>query len=230
MQTTHSIKALLFDLDGTILDSKKSVLDATYFVAEQYAPGRFTYQEIESRFGESLDQFIKQLGSGKREEILVSYLERIESDHDSLVQPFPGIAKNLQALRQMGYKLAVVTNKQRNLTERELQLFSLRHLFQVVVTLDDVQEGKPSAEPIEKACLQLQVTQQEAMMVGDSVVDVQAARAAQVCCAVVNWYKPYHYPQWEPEYRFDNIGQLVASLFLQHGKEIQEKEVADLTY
>jgi pyrophosphatase PpaX len=203
MNDKSNIKAILFDLDGTLLDSKKSVLEAVYYTANKYAQGKFTFQDIEDRFGEPLDEFISELDMGTEEEIINTYMKHIKEHHDQSVLIFENVKESLEILKMNGLKLGIVTNKQKELTIRGLDLFNLTDLFDVIVTLDDVKVGKPSAEPILKAIDLLEVEKDEALMIGDTIFDVKAARAANVKVALLDWYNMYGHD--DPDFIFLNI-------------------------
>jgi len=207
-----SPKALLFDLDGTILDSKKNIIDAVYMTANHYVPGKFCYSDIEARFGESWDSFLPLLECPDRDAVMNTYLEHVRKTHDETVIPFPGMTEALYLLRSAGFKLAVVTNKQWSLTVRGLRLWEIDAFFDVIVTADDVRNGKPHPEPIKKACRELKVTRDEALMIGDSNYDIFAANMAGVRCAIIDWYKAYRVSHWMPDYYCYNIEEMLELL------------------
>lgn len=206
MTSMNNIKALLFDLDGTILDSKKSVIEAVFFTAEKFATGKFTYEDIEGRFGESFDEFMEYL-DGTKEEIMEAYMNHMYKHHDELVALFEGVKEALLVLKKQGLKLAVVTNKQRDLTIRALDLFKVTDYFDTILTLDDVNEGKPNPEIIHKAMDILGVSKDEVLMIGDTEFDVKAARAADVKVVVLDWYKSYVNQLPKPDYKFVSISE-----------------------
>lgn len=210
----NQIKCLLFDLDGTLLDSRDSVIDAVYHTSEKYMPGRFTRNDLLKRFGESFEDFLQEnvhlIHRGiSREEILATYFEYLEKNHDEKVRLFPRVKDCLEQLKSTGVRLEIVTNKQRDFTLQGLRLGQIDHLFDGIVTLDDVSKGKPSAEPILIAMDQLGVRPRETWMIGDSRYDVLAARSANVKCAVLEWYGEVEWADVVPDYRFADLAQLV---------------------
>lgn len=208
----NSVKGLLFDLDGTLFDSRQAIVEALLKTAEHYVPGKFCRADIEARFGETWGSFAALLGYADKQDVARTYIEFIRENHDELIVSFPGITKNLRLLRQAGYKLAIVTNNLWSLTLRGLRLHEIDSLFDVIVTIDDVENGKPDPEPVEKARRQLKLEKREVIMVGDSIYDVKAACAAGVECAVIDWYKSYCRDQWLPDYYFYNMDQFMEFL------------------
>lgn len=208
----NSLKAVLFDLDGTLLDSKKSVLEAVYYTSNKFRPGKYSYQEIEKRFGESMEEFIKLLGEERKKEILITYMEYITRNHDELVSLFPGVKESLSRLRKNDYRLAVITNKQKNLTLKGLELFNISGMFDTLVTVDDVKKGKPAPEPVERACIELGVDKGNVIMVGDTIFDVEAACRADVKSAVIDWYGNYPLRQLKPDYFYTSLTDFTDQL------------------
>jgi pyrophosphatase PpaX len=186
-------RCLLFDLDGTLLDSRDAVIDAVMYTAEHYLPGMFTREQLLARFGESFDDFLASevaphTKAFNREEIFGTFFAYVDEHHDRQIRLFPRVKEGLQALRGAGYQLAVVTNKQRTYTVRGLQIAGILNLFDAIVTIDDVRKGKPSAEPLQIAMNKLNVRPDEAVMVGDSKYDLLAAKAAGVKSVLLQWY------------------------------------------
>ena len=93
---------------------------------------------------------------------------------------FDGVPDALRRLRERGWRLACVTNKPREFTLPLLERAGLAELLDAVVCKDDVVHGKPHPEIVLQACSRLKVNPSEAVMIGDSLNDVQAARAAGV--------------------------------------------------
>jgi pyrophosphatase PpaX len=214
-----SIKALLFDLDGTLLDSKRAVVEAVYQTANHYAPGKLSYDEIGARFGASWESFVSLLGDFDKDAVIETFMKFVKERHDDLVTPFSGVTDYLVLLRNEGFRLAVVTNNKWSLALRGLRLYEIDSLFEAIVTIDDVQQGKPEPESIIKACRELRIDKREAMMIGDSIYDVKAAHAAGIPCAVIDWHKSYCNTQWLPDYYFYNMDEL-TDLLIQSQKQI----------
>ncbi|GIM45603.1 pyrophosphatase PpaX [Collibacillus ludicampi] len=184
MTRYHSI---LFDLDGTLLDSRKSVIQATYETACKFLPERLSYEDINARFGEPFSEFVSFVGlEAQADELLAYYMAQVEKNHDRLVRPYPFVIEGIALLREK-YQLAIVTNKERRLVMRGLNHFGLSDAFDVIVCIDDVQHGKPSAEPILKAISLLGSTPDRCLMVGDTIFDVMAAENAGVDCALLRY-------------------------------------------
>jgi phosphoglycolate phosphatase len=108
--------------------------------------------------------------------------------------PFPGVVEGLHALRAAGVPLACITNKAERFTVDLLRRTALDGFFDVLMCGDTVARKKPDPEPVLAACGRLGVAPADALMIGDSANDVQAARAAG--CPV--WCVPYGYNEGRP--------------------------------
>jgi len=218
------ITTIIFDLDGTILDSKKSVIQAVYYISQKYCPNSFKYEDIEKRFGEPLNEFISLIchSHTDKEKIFNDYMKYISNYHDSLVKLFPNVKEGLSILKEKGYKLAIATNKQRSLTYRALELFNIKDLFDAVICLDDVKKGKPDPEMLVLTCEKLGVTTKEAIMIGDSIFDIKAAEAVNVNSILLDWYGHFSDPTklgLRPNHVFTNIDEVLDKLLDQDYKE-----------
>lgn len=205
------ISAFLFDLDGTLLDSKKAIVNVIYCLCRKYGVDS-TYEKVESQFSSSFRQILQQFDTSRTDEIQADYFKWMLKEEEKVSRLFPAIRESLYFLKHKGNKVALVTNKERLIVENNLDKLKLGEFFDTVVTSCDVQNPKPSAEPLEKALETLQSHKHEAVMVGDSVFDVQAARNAQIPSAVIDWYKNYPLAQVKPNYYFNNISEMMVNL------------------
>lgn len=215
------ITCLLFDMDGTLLDSRNLFVDAVYATIQQFVPGAFTREQMEQRFGESfqacLDSVRQQLAADVTQaQVWETYEQQLRADYDKKIRLFPHVKAGLELLRSAGYCLGIVTNKQRAFAERDLQLFEIAHLFDTVVTLDDVKEGKPSPEPVIKALNEIGALPDRTLFVGDSYYDLAAARAAQVGSVLLSWYEDGETSNnsvgKQADYRFFSFQQFTEAL------------------
>ncbi|MGG1658934.1 HAD family hydrolase [Brevibacillus sp. NRS-1366] len=221
------ITALLFDLDGTLLDSRDAVIDAVAYTAEEYAPGHFSRDELLARFGESFDDFLAAVaaaaGIPDKKEVLDKYFGYVRQNHAQHVRLFPFVREGLETLKEAGYLLAIVTNKQREFAVAGLEMAEIDHLFEAIVSVDDVSRGKPSAEPVQKALVELGKKPGEAMMIGDSRYDVLAAVGAGVQAVVLEWYGQEEWAYAKPDFTYPNFQAFVTEMLAvkTKGREIK---------
>jgi pyrophosphatase PpaX len=212
---------LLFDLDGTLVNSRLSVMHAAYEVACSYLPGKLTFAELNKRFGEPFSSFVQFTGLNHlHEEMRHSYIKQVRKNHDLLVKPYPFVKEGLIQLKKLGYKLGIVTNKERELAELGLARVGIGDLFQRVVCIEDVCAGKPEAEPILKAMSLIESNPDETLMIGDTIFDIQAAVRAGIPSVHLQ-HEEYFLPNpFGATYCFKDFADLL--LFL---KELYQKHV-----
>lgn len=204
-------RAFLFDLDGTLLDSRKAIVNVIYRLCRKYGV-HVSYGEVESQFSSSFRQIFSSFSRSSKEEMQQDYIQWMLREDRKCSRLFPAIRESLLFLKYRGDKLALVTNKERLIVEENLDRLSLVDYFDAVVTCSDVQNPKPYAEPVEKALGAISAPKNEALMIGDSVFDVQAAGNAGIPSVVIDWYNCYPLDQIKPTYYFNNIGEMINNL------------------
>lgn len=193
-------KAVLFDLDGTLLDTAGDIaLALRRAFAEQgwLAPEEAAVRRMIGRGAPVLvDRAVAAQGLAVDEALKSQVLERffhhygrLQEFDECAAQPYAGALEALQALHAAGLPLAVVTNKQHRFACGLLARLGMSPYLQLVVGGDSCERRKPDPQPLEHACRVLGVDTACALMVGDSVNDVTAARAASMSVVVV----PYGY-------------------------------------
>ncbi|MFZ5754969.1 MAG: HAD family hydrolase, partial [Bacillota bacterium] len=129
----NNTRCLLFDLDGTLLDSREPIVDAVYATVQKYQPGMFAREDLLRCFGESFDDFFRrispELPSGvTREQFFITYLDYMNVYHGKKLKLFPFVREGLEDLKLLGYQLGIVTNKQRELVLEGLQSVNILNL------------------------------------------------------------------------------------------------------
>lgn len=182
------IAAVLFDLDGTLLDTRALIVASFQHVA-RVALGRAVdpARDIYPTFGEPLRATLGRWAPGREEELVALYRKYNLAHHDELVRSFPGAREVLDALAGTGRGIAVVTSKLHSSALRGLQRCGLADRVAHIVGLDDCPQTKPSPVPLQLALRRLRVEPAAAVMVGDSPADMQAAVAAGVRPLGVAW-------------------------------------------
>lgn len=180
------LKAILFDLDGTLLDSVSTILESNRVVCTSMG---ISYDEDVWRtlIGIPLEVQANKLLPGRELEYMDNYKRVYRERQDPEIRLFPGTVSMLDALRLQGYRTAVVTSKNARGTHRVMQLTELATKFDAIITADDVERAKPHPEPILKALDMLSVKSHEAIYVGDSFFDVDSSQRAKVDCVAVSW-------------------------------------------
>lgn len=168
---------ILFDFDGTIMDTEPAVI-ATY---EKLYENHDKLDVLTPEFKKSLmgpplkDVFAMHFDASMIDDLVKEYRVINLELHQSLVKPFDGAKEVLQSLKDQGYQLGIVSSKHSDSIEYALNMFEMRELFNVIIGLNHVNDHKPHKEPILKACQELGVGHDSLIYVGDTVVDIHAA-------------------------------------------------------
>jgi pyrophosphatase PpaX len=178
---------VLFDLDGTVVDSGGIILasmrHATLTVLEQELSDE---QLMSAVGGPGLEAQMRAFAPDRVEELVQAYREHNEPLHDGL-ESFDGLDEVLVRLKSEGRRLGIVSAKRRRTVELAFARVPLGHLFDVIVGGDETDRQKPDPEPLLLALDRLGAKPADAAYVGDSPYDMQAARAAGVFAVGVSW-------------------------------------------
>ncbi|MGL5381937.1 MAG: pyrophosphatase PpaX [Culicoidibacterales bacterium] len=178
---------LLFDLDGTLLDTNELILQSFAHVFDKYLPDyKYTQADLHACIGPTLTQTFTRLAPERAEELTNAYRQWNIANHDRLVTIFPDVKETLMNLQAQGYQLAIVTSKRRDVVEMGLKLCELEAFFSVVVTFDDVTNHKPEPDALHLALEQFP-TVKKALMIGDNSHDIHGAKNAGIDSVGVAW-------------------------------------------
>lgn len=182
------IDTVLFDLDGTILDTNELIITSFLESLKGIVPENFSREAIIPSMGEPLtDQLRKFSGYEDVTELVNAYREVNLRLHDEYVTLFEHVQEVMKRMHEQGIKIGVVTTKMRLTTERGLAFTGIAQYVDAIVTIDDVTHPKPHPEPVSRAIELLDTTPEATLMVGDSIVDMQSARAAGAVAVGVSW-------------------------------------------
>ncbi|AOH57080.1 pyrophosphatase [Peribacillus muralis] len=208
---SSNINTLLFDLDGTLINTNELIIASFTETLNHFCPGQFKREDIIPFIGPTLTDTFSSIDPKRVKEMITFYRAYNWKNHDALVTQFDGVYETVQTLKQAGYKLAVVTTKKRDVVEKGLRLSNLEPFFEVVVTLDEVENAKPDPEPLVKALTQLGSKPYEAIMIGDSYHDILGGKNAGTKTAGVAWsirgrefLEGYH-----PDYMLEKMADLL---------------------
>jgi pyrophosphatase PpaX len=178
---------VLFDLDGTVVDSGGIILASMRHATRTVLAREFTDAELLARVGgPGLEAQFEALDETRVEELVTVYREHNEALHDTL-ESCSGMEAALETLKRQGRRLGVVTAKRRSTVELAFARIPVAHHFDVLVGGDETAHHKPHPEPLQLALERLAASPDEAAYVGDSPYDMQAAKAAGVYAIGVTW-------------------------------------------
>ncbi|SDO46307.1 pyrophosphatase PpaX [Alkalicoccus daliensis] len=184
---TNKIDTILFDLDGTLINTIDLIVASFEHTLEEYFPGKYERNDIPSFIGPPLSETFERMNPDHVDEMIDVYRKFNHANHDSLVTEYEGVKETLDKLQEQGYAMAVVTTKKRDTALKGLQLMGMEEYFPVVVSLDEVTRYKPDPEPLMLALEQLNKSPEQAVMVGDSEHDILAGKNTGTLSAGVSW-------------------------------------------
>ena len=196
MNITNSIRAVILDLDGTLVDTAGEIAAALNRALEELGLASLEQKPVEALIGRGVrslvERALQQVEGGALMDVDRA-TERFEAHYAQTVgtdaRLFPGVMPGLRRLAEAGIAMSVVTNKPRVFTELLLQRVEVAQYFAGVVAGDDGIRRKPHGDMLLAACVKMGSEPMHSLMLGDSDNDVLAARAAG--CPV--WCVPYGY-------------------------------------
>ncbi|MFP3358628.1 pyrophosphatase PpaX [Planococcus sp. SIMBA_143] len=205
------ITTLLFDFDGTLLDTNELIIQTFLSVLGEHFPGEYGREDVLHFIGPSLEQTFTKIAPGKVSELSDQYRRLNRTLHDELVSEYDGVAETLRTLKSRGLKMAIVSTKREETILHGLKLMGVHDVFDVLVALDHVQNPKPHPEPLELALRLLEADQQGALMIGDNSHDIEGGKNAGVRTAGVAWTAKGEefLASFEPDFMLQHISDLL---------------------
>jgi len=201
---TPELKAVLLDLDGTLLDTLPDLAAAANAMRIELGMQELPYELIGTLIGKGVDNLIRRTLSAGLEikDIEQGYFEKAKSIfykhytelNGTKTTFYPMVTEGLKSFQAMGVKLGVVTNKPFVFTVPLLERTGLAPYMQVIVGGDTCAKRKPDPDPVLYACNKLEALPEQTLAIGDSINDALAARAAGCKVLAV----PYGYNEGEP--------------------------------
>lgn len=207
----NKFDTILFDLDGTLLNTKP-LIDASFIhTFEKFRPDHIlSDEELDSFFGPTLYQSFSRYSSDEKEieEMIAYYREYNIKNHDSVVKPFDGAKELVKTLSKKGYKLGVVSSKKTDLVCHGLELFGMLDKMDIVIGADEVENHKPAPDGILLAIKRLDA--KNAVYVGDTKNDMIAAQNANIKTIAVLYSKhPEVMLEANPDYAINKLSEII---------------------
>jgi phosphoglycolate phosphatase len=209
-----SIKLLIFDLDGTLVDTSEDITAALNYAISPLGLSPLGVRDTIGLIGEGITRLIEKALGGEdqhlREEALGRFVDYYSNHLAVHSRPYPYVRATLEKLGDT--KKAVLSNKKTNLSERLLKELGLADYFDIIAGSDDASEMKPAAAPIHNLLSRLGLSPADAVIVGDSSFDIEAGKSAGVkTIAVTYGYRPRE-QLVGADYVIDDIIELVPIL------------------
>jgi phosphoglycolate phosphatase len=215
MPKCYAVQAIIFDLDGTLVDSAEDLRAALNILLGQLDLRPIAASEIKGMIGDGVLRLVERAlvaanGDPRDKDVLLPPFLRIyQANPATRTRCYPEVTETLERLRRQGFRMAVVTNKPMFATKQILQALSLAEFFPVVIGGDSLPKRKPDPAQLLEAVRQLGVQAGQTLMVGDNINDVEAAHAAGMHCIAVS-YGYHHRPpaEFNADGVIDRFGEL----------------------
>ncbi len=207
------IKAVLFDFDGTLINTNDLIFASYKKAFNEVLKREISMDEMLKLYGRPLRPSLLEYGEDG-ERLYEIYREFNERNHDRMAKSFDGVYSGVKKIKDMGFKIGIVTSKRMHLIDRGLKLLKMDNMFEVIVTPDDTEKTKPDPEPILCGCSRLGLTPEEVIYVGDSIFDMQSGRSAGTKLCAVKYSLTDHKKllEFAPEFFVDTIDELAHKL------------------
>lgn len=211
---------IMFDLDGTLLDSVPDLAAAVNEMLHQLGREPVSLQQVSTWVGNGAmvlvqralakDMDFAHITEQQAQPALELFLQAYAQE-DSRSQLYPEVLPTLQELRNLGARLAIITNKPKRFLPNLLAQFGMADLFDWVVGGDSLPNNKPAPDGLLWVMQQAEVTAAQSLFIGDSKNDINAAKAASVPCIAVSYGYNHGRPvaEHQPDLVIDAMSELL---------------------
>ena len=221
----HDKKLLLFDLDGTLIDSVPDLALAVNEMLEKLGKAPYREDTIRGWVGNGAQTLVRRALAGNREAIpepdeelfgkaIDIFLKSYGANLCRATGPYEGVPETLERLSRRGYTMAVVTNKPSLFVSPILERLGLADFFRLTVGGDDLPQKKPDPLPLLHSCERLGIPTEQTVMIGDSSNDILAAKAAGITSIGVRYGYNYDTPieSFGPDAAVDRFAEIMEFL------------------
>lgn len=186
---SRKVFAFLWDVDGTIVDSRKFAFEVYNDVLKQLGKRTFTSEEFRELFSSDYRVHLKRVGINSAHEVdslVDTWNARLVTDKH-IFKLYDGVLDVLTYLHKENYKMALVSSSSRSQLQLYFDLFGIDKFFSVTIAREDVDEQKPSAKPILQATKKLSVSPHDCVMIDDAEDGIKAAKKLGALTIGVTW-------------------------------------------
>ncbi|WP_261805839.1 HAD family hydrolase [Lapidilactobacillus luobeiensis] len=204
------IKNVVFDIDGTLIDTERAYMEALLDVLNQQHGWDHTYEQVVTIYGIPGYDGLIQLGFPEKDVAgLLDEWHQTFNDYKHLVQIFPGIINTLKTLQEYPVEIGVVTSKNEYDMTNDFKARGLETYFTNIVTADDTEKHKPNPEPLLKMIERSQIPAEETLYIGDTAYDMQCAHRAGAKFALASWGAHDHGQFQEMDYFLSRPAEII---------------------
>ena len=190
--TNNSLECVVFDLDGTLTMSHDSIYKTTLKTLSEFnIEAKFTYEDFLDKIGLHFQDIFDDFGMNVPDvENFINVYKSLYFDFIDATKLYPGVESLLQNLKADDYKIVLLTTKGQDQAEKIINHFNLSGYFNFIMGRRPGMAHKPSAEPLQFICDQLNVAVDKTLMIGDSEMDIRCGKnAGSKTCAVTFGYR-----------------------------------------
>lgn len=209
------IKAVLFDLDGTLVDSPQLIMNAYESALKKHTNHIPSELEKTSVLGMTLSIAFKDHAKDENHlnELIDEFRRYSYENTNRMLKPYKNVKNVIQYLRDKDYLVGIVTSKNRKTVLENLEAFDLNNMFDCIVTSNDTINHKPHAEPINYAMDLLKVNHLETIYIGDHENDIIAGNNANVKTGLMKYsYRLNQALKQNPTYVFEDLNHIKETL------------------
>ncbi len=215
----HAVLAVVFDVDGTLLDTREFIYRAFEHTFDTHQLRCITREEISKLMGQPLVECYRLLVPGSSVEAFCNTHRAFQAEHLYLAIPFEHTESTLRELHRGGIRMAVVTSRSRQNSIRTLELAGIQDYFEVIVSLEDVSRHKPFPDAILKVLEQMGVEPRNSIIVGDMNEDIIAGKNAHVRTVAATYgFQGVSLTLNKPDYVIHDIQELVTVVKIIYSK------------
>jgi 2-phosphoglycolate phosphatase len=206
-------QAVIFDLDGTLIDSYPGILDSLNYALTSLGRSPVDLVAVKKMVGKGLDHLISHaIGVEKLEEGKRLFRDRYDQAHLSGTFLLPDAVQTLSALQSKGIRMSVASNKPSDYTRKILEHLNLQKFFTASFGPEQVKKTKPDPAMLQELMKRMNVEPAEVLYVGDMIMDIQTARNAGVAVAVIpsGGNSRDELASASPDYLLDDLEQLLS--------------------
>ena len=205
------VDLIIFDLDGSLIDSRKDIVNAVNFTLREVGLGQKSTSEISSYIGRGVEDLVKK-SLGRRQDLLKKALDILEeyyrkhSTDNSIL--YPGVKEVLEYFKTK--RKIIITNRNYEFAMLTLRAIGINDYFEDIIGGDDIGCMKPSSCPLDKTIYRLDINKQKVIIVGDMDIDILAGKSAGIitCAVTYGIGKIEDIQKAKPDYTIDNILKL----------------------